>query len=87
MFVIWPKNPLKLIKTLVHAVGMVRKSPKALKQAYDLTVDHGIKMAKIKEAKFTFDKPTAWSLDGEESEAQNEAEIKVIKQAVSYLVL
>lgn len=87
MFVIWPKNPLKLIKTLVHAVGMVRKSPKALKQAYDLTVDHGIKMAKIKEARFTFDKPTAWSLDGEESEAQNEAEIKVIKQAVSYLVL
>ncbi len=86
MFVRWPKNPVMLIKTVLHAIGMVRKSSKAQRLAGDLSVDYGIKIIKIKEAEFDFEKPTTWSIDGEDGGAQEKAVIKVEKQAVSYLV-
>ena len=86
MFVRWPKNPVMLIKTVLHAIGMVRKSSKAQRLVGDLSVDYGIKIIKIKEAEFDFEKPTTWSIDGEDGGAQEKAVIKVEKQAVSYLV-
>lgn len=87
MFVRWPKNPLMLIKTLGHAVGMVRKSPEAQKKAEDLSVEYGIKIVKIRRARFDFAQPVSWAIDGEDGGEQKEVMIKVKKQAVSYLVL
>ena len=66
---------------------MVRKSPKAREKALDMTVENGIKIIRVKEAKFIFDKPVAWALDGEDGGSQIEDIIKVKKQAVSYLVV
>jgi diacylglycerol kinase family enzyme len=87
LFVKWPDNPIKLAKTIGHAIGMVRKSPKAREKALDMTVENGIKIIRVKEAKFIFDKPVAWALDGEDGGSQTEDIIKVKKQAVSYLVV
>ncbi len=87
LFVKWPDNPIKLAKTIGHAIGMVRKSPKAREKALDMTVENGIKIIRVKEAKFIFDKPVAWALDGEDGGSQIEDIIKVKKQAVSYLVV
>ena len=87
MFVRWPDNPVKAVKTIAHAISMVRKSPKAREKALDMNVDYGIKIVRVKEALFTFGKPTAWSLDGEDGGSQTEDVIAVKKQAVSYLVV
>ena len=87
MFVRWPDNPVKAVKTIAHAISMVRKSPKAREQALDMNVDYGIKIVRVKEALFTFGEPTAWSLDGEDGGSQTEDVIAVKKQAVSYLVV
>ena len=87
MFVRWPDSPKKFVKTITHAIGMVRKSPKAREKAFDLSEESGIKIIRVNEARFLFDKPTAWALDGEDGGAQTEDEIVVKKQAVSYLVV
>ena len=87
LFVRWPDNPIKLVKTIGHAIGMVRKDPKAREKALDLSIDYGIKVIRVKEAKFAFEKPVAWALDGEDGGSQKEDTITVRKQAVSYLVI
>ena len=87
LFVRWPDNPVKLVKTIGHAIGMVRKSPKAREKALDMSIDYGIKVIRVKEVKFSFDKPVAWALDGEDGGSQTEDNIEVKKQAVSYLVV
>ncbi|MCR4992984.1 MAG: hypothetical protein K6A45_08060 [Lachnospiraceae bacterium] len=85
LFVKWPAGPLKLIKTIGHAIGMVLKRPDALEKAKDLSVDYGIKIIKVKEATFEFDNPVSWSLDGEDGGEHTEATITVENKAVSYL--
>ena len=87
MFVRWPDSPKKFVKTITHAIGMARKSPKAREKAFDQSEESGIKIIRVSEARFLFDKPTAWALDGEDGGAQTEDEIVVKKQAVSYLVV
>lgn len=87
MFVRWPDSPKKFVKTITHAIGMARKSPKARENAFDQSEESGIKIIRVSEARFLFDKPTAWALDGEDGGAQTEDEIVVKKQAVSYLVV
>ena len=87
LFVRWPDNPVKLVKTIGHAIGMVRKSPKAREKALDMGIDYGIKVIRVREAKFSFNKPVAWALDGEDGGSQTEDNIEVKKQAVSYLVV
>ena len=85
LFVKWPDGPMKLIKTIGHAIGIVLKSSSALEKAKDLSVDYGIKIIKVKEASFTFDKPVAWALDGEDGGEHKEVTITVKEKAVSYL--
>ena len=85
LFVKWPDGPIKLIKTIGHAIGMVLKRPDALEKAKDLSVDYGIKIIKVKEASFTFDKPVPWALDGEDGGEYKEVIITVKNKAVSYL--
>ncbi len=85
LFVKWPAGPLKLIKTIGHAIGMVLKRPEALEKAKDLTVDYGIKIIKVKEVTFEFDNPVFWSLDGEDGGEYTEVTITVENKAVSYL--
>lgn len=85
LFVKWPDGPLKLLKTIGHAIGMVLKRPDALEKSKDLSVDYGIKIIKVKEASFTFDKPVPWALDGEDGGEHKEVTITVNKKAVSYL--
>ena len=85
LFVKWPDGPMKLIKTIWHAIGMVLKSSSALEKAKDLSIDYGIKIIKVKEASFTFDKPVPWALDGEDGGEYKEVIITVKNKAVSYL--
>ena len=85
LFVKWPDGPMKLLKTIGHAIGMVLKRPEALEKAKDLSVDYGIKIIKVKEATFEFDNPVSWSLDGEDGGEHTEATITVENKAVSYL--
>ena len=85
LFVKWPAGPLKLLKTIGHAIGMVLKRQEALEKAKDLSVDYGIKIIKVKEATFEFDNPVSWSLDGEDGGEHTEVTITVENKAVSYL--
>lgn len=85
LFVKWPAGPIKLLKTIGHAIGMVLKRPDALEKAKDLTVDYGIKIIKVKEATFEFENPVSWALDGEDGGEHTEVTITVENKAVSYL--
>ena len=85
LFVKWPDGPIKLIKTIGHAIGMVLKRPDALEKAKDLSVDYGIKIIKVKEATFELNAPVAWALDGEDGGEHKEVTITVKNKAVSYL--
>ena len=85
LFVKWPDGPIKLIKTIGHAIGMVLKSSSALEKAKDLSVDYGIKIIKVKEATFEFNAPVAWALDGEDGGEHKEVTLTVKEKAVSYL--
>lgn len=85
LFVKWPNGPMKLFKTVGHAIGMVLKRPDALEKAKDLSVDYGIKIIKVKEATFKFDNPVSWALDGEDGGEHKEVTITVENKAVSYL--
>lgn len=85
LFVKWPDGPVKLLKTIGHAIGMVLKRPGALEKAKDLSVDYGIKIIKVRKAAFEFEKPIAWALDGESGGGHKEVTITVENKAVSYL--
>ena len=85
LFVKWPNGPMKLFKTIGHAIGMVLKRPDALEKAKDLSVDYGIKIIKVKEATFEFDNPVSWALDGEDGGEHKEVTITVENKAISYL--
>ncbi|MBR6475185.1 MAG: hypothetical protein IKS98_07020 [Lachnospiraceae bacterium] len=85
LFVKWPAGPIKLLKTIGHAIGMVLKRPGALEKAKDLSVDYGIKILKVKKATFEFDSPVSWALDGEDGGEHKEVTITVENKAVSYL--
>ncbi len=85
LFVKWPDGPIKLLKTIGHAIGMVLKRPGALEKAKDLSVDYGIKIIKVKKATFEFDSPVSWALDGEDGGEHKEVTITVENKAVSYL--
>ena len=85
LFVKWPAGPIKLLKTIGHAIGMVLKRPGALEKAKDLSVDYGIKILKVKKATFEFENPVSWALDGEDGGEHKEVTITVEKKAVSYL--
>ena len=85
LFVKWPNGPMKLFKTVGHAIGMVLKRPDALEKAKNLSVDYGIKIIKVKEATFEFDNPVSWALDGEDGGEHKEVTITVENKAVSYL--
>ena len=85
LFVKWPDGPIKLLKTIGHAIGMVLKRPDALEKAKDLSVDYGIKIIKVKKATFEFDSPVSWALDGEDGGEHKEVTITVENKAVSYL--
>ena len=87
MFVKWPKGPVKLFKTIAHAIGMVTKNPKALADASDLSKDYGIKIIKVSKAEFKFTKPVGWSIDGEEGGGKKKVLIDVKKRAVLYLAV
>ena len=75
LFVKWPAGPIKLLKTIGHAIGMVLKRPDALEKAKDLTVDYGIKIIKVKKATFEFENPVSWALDGEDGGEHTEVTI------------
>lgn len=85
LFVKWPDGPIKLLKTIGHAIGMILKRPDALEKAKDLSVDYGIKIIKVKKATFEFDSPVSWALDGEDGGEHKEVTITVENKAVSYL--
>lgn len=85
LFVKWPDGPIKLLKTIGHAIGMILKRPDALEKAKDLSVDYGIKIIKVKKAAFEFDSPVSWALDGEDGGEHKEVTITVENKAVSYL--
>ncbi|MBQ6024392.1 MAG: hypothetical protein IJL20_02160 [Lachnospiraceae bacterium] len=85
LFVKWPDGPIKLLKTIGHAIGMVLKRPGALEKAKDLSVDYGIKIIKVKKASFEFENPVSWALDGEDGGEHKEVTITVENKAVSYL--
>lgn len=85
LFVKWPAGPIKLLKTIGHAIGMVLKRPDAFEKAKDLSVDYGIKIINVKKATFEFDSPVSWALDGEDGGEHKEVTITVENKAVSYL--
>lgn len=86
MYVVWPDNPVILVKTLYHAFLMTRKNKSALKKAYDLSDDTGIKITKIKEADFKFLRDITWAVDGEDGGSHREVRISVQRKGIGYLV-
>ena len=87
MFVKWPKGPVRLFKTIAHAIGMVTKNPRALAAASDLSKDYGIKIIRVSKAEFKFTEPVCWSIDGEDGGGKKKVVIDVKKRAVLYLAV
>jgi len=86
LFVKWPKNPDMFFKTLIHAVDLLEKKPDAIKAAGDLSIDYGIKIVHVLDARFEFDKPVSWSTDGEYGGRYRDVCVHTEKKAVTYLI-
>jgi len=83
--VIWPKGIKGLIKTLIQAVGLKRGSEKALREAENMKDLSGIKIVRIKDASFAFEKEVPFSIDGEYGDMHDLTTFTVSGKRIGYL--
>ncbi|MBR4345167.1 MAG: YegS/Rv2252/BmrU family lipid kinase [Lachnospiraceae bacterium] len=86
MIVLWPKNPIELLKNIKQAVGLMRGDKKAERETKDIDNGNGIKIVKAREIKFCFKDRIPFSVDGEFGGNLEKGKIKVIRRKISYTI-